>query len=89
MSATDIVAYVYKAEVLCPECIVPALAGGTTFPDAETTEEILNNLAAYCFPGVDRENEKSFDSDVFPKVIFESEIEENEKCGTCGKAIVE
>lgn len=76
MKSTDIVGYTYRADQYCPCCIVGqlptgpggafdgwGLATGVTMP----TEENLSEIAAAF--GIDRMNERSFDSDEFPKVV--------------------
>jgi len=73
---TDIVAYDYKAERLCPDCVAPALATGPgedfdgwgTVGDAIPVEQNLTEIA-YAF-GINRGDETTFDSDYFPKVVF-------------------
>lgn len=88
--AWHISAYVYGAEVLCPECTIKALPTG---PGQEydgwkdvtgrmTAEENLSELA-YAF-GIDRSDEQSFDSDDFPKIVFSSDLADGETCGHCG-----
>ncbi|BDZ52795.1 hypothetical protein GCM10025867_50360 (plasmid) [Frondihabitans sucicola] len=79
MSATDIVGYTYKAENFTPERLVEELiVRGELAPAARgmTVEEALDQLAAV--DGIDREDEFSFDSDDFPKVIFESQVTEDD-----------
>ena len=86
----DVVGYVFKADTYCPEHVIAklpvgpsedfdgwALAHGVTM----TTEENLDEIA-YAF-GIDREDERSFDSDYFPKVVFRDAAEDSQ-CGECG-----
>lgn len=92
----DIVAYVYQADIYCPDCIadlatrrISELASGSTirervgiFPDPEA---LLNRWAGLI--GLDREDEATFDSGDFPKVVFRDQLEEDEHCGSCGCVI--
>lgn len=84
MSATDIVAYTYKAEQYTPAGVIAALDYDDDFDGwrlgtgvVMTPEENLDELAAAF--GINRQNEHSFDSDVFPKVIFGSSVEPDEE----------
>ena len=75
-----IVAYTYDAETLCGECVVKAL----TFDDKllhYSTEDALDALAKVM--NIDRQDEYSFDSSEFPKVVFDTQIEEIELCDHC------
>jgi hypothetical protein len=93
--ATDIVAYVYCAEVWCPDCMRTTAAGALTLPgeavfqgrptDGDTVEQFLDRWAAG--EELDRHNESSYDSDDFPKVVFASDAEPDEQCGVCGEDI--
>lgn len=99
MSSTDIVAYTYRAETYCPNCIIDQLPTG---PDEMfdgwavvkpyhvfapmNTEQNLSEIAA-AFQ-IDRFDESSFDSGDFPKVVFDSQIEDTEYCGNCGSELL-
>lgn len=79
MSATDIVGYTYKAEQYTPAGIIEqGLIEGWLAPAARSmnVEEVLDQAQHYV--GVDREDERSYDSEEFPKVIFESDVEPGE-----------
>ncbi len=66
-----IVAYTYQAEQLCPDCVMARFnADGRLGSDVET---VLDWHAKVL--GIDRQDEYSFDSGDFPKVIFASQIE--------------
>jgi hypothetical protein len=94
--ATDIIGYSFKASVYCPNCIIDALPTGEgeeydgwkLAGDYARTTPVEQNLSeiAYAF-GIDRMDESSFDSHDFPKVIFDSQVEESEYCETCGRDI--
>lgn len=87
--ATDIVAYSFNAELICPPCIAQAYRGyqGTT------AEEVLDNAANW--EGVDRTDETTFDSSldmagitlVFPKVVFRDHLVEDDTCGKCRESL--
>lgn len=73
----DILGYVYRADIWCPECVHFAFEGDPRV----CTEEVLDRAARE--RGIDREDETSFDSDEFPKVIMRFEMEPGETCGEC------
>lgn len=78
-SATDIVAYTYNAENWTPLGLVEVgIREGWLAPVARdmVTEEVLDQ-AQHQF-GIDRYDEGTFDSDTFPKVIFEVEVNPDE-----------
>ena len=87
--AWEVVGYTYAAEILCPACTLAALPTGKGerfdgWRDATedlSPEDNLADLAAAF--GIDREDERSYDSDEFPKVIFSSS-NDDEACDACG-----
>jgi len=83
MKAFDIVGYTYQAANYCNDCIVYQMPKDSISPAAfdMNVEDVLNQLAAYL--GVDRDDEWSFDSGDFPKVIFQSMVEDWETCAQC------
>jgi len=96
MHDTTIVGYTYNADIYCPRCIIEqlptgdggafegwALAEGITM----STEDNLSEIAAAF--GIDRDDEASFDSGDFPKVIFASMAEGDEHCGACGEPLID
>lgn len=91
VKAWTVVGYVFKAAVFCPTCIIKVLPTGhgdpydgwaTNLP--MSTEDNLNEIAIAF--GIDRQNEYSFDTDDFPKVIFSSD-NEGETCDKCGREL--
>jgi len=90
--AWAIVAYAYHAEILCPSCALESLptGPGEEFDGWEdmtgrmTAEENLTELALAF--GIDRNDERSFDSDEFPKVVFSSDLPV-ETCSKCGEEL--
>lgn len=88
----EIVGYTYRADNYCPSCMEeialdilknldrPQFAGLLMSP-----EELLTWWADH--HGIERENEATFDSGVFPKVILGSMVEPGERCGKCGEEL--
>lgn len=90
MHATDIVGYTFNAETLCPSCMrrKAAFENEANGDNAEFTplDTLLTRWAAR--QGiVDMEDEHSFDSDDFPKVIFASSVEDRERCDGCNERL--
>jgi hypothetical protein len=89
----DVVGYVFRADTYCPACTVAALPTGpgeafdgwALAPGADpmTPEDNLREIA-YAF-GIDIDDEATYDSDDFPKVLFRDQASENDdRCGGCG-----
>lgn len=84
-------AYQYKADIYCPDCIVEAVDSSPelkSIPKSLTItdpEVVLTQIAAA--NGIDRFDENSFDSDDFPKVVFSSQIEDEEHCSVCNEEV--
>lgn len=84
----QIVGYQYRAEQYCPDCLVRVLTpAGHNQVIAGTTEAMLDALADAA--GVNREDEYTFDSDDFPKVILSVQVEGSDldRCGCCGREL--
>jgi hypothetical protein len=85
----NIVAYTFQAENVCPACIVEKMiAAGLAAPAARDmrVEDVLDQIAdANC---IDRYDEKSYDSGEFPKVVFSSQVESDERCDSCGESVI-
>jgi hypothetical protein len=96
MHATDIVAYTFNAETLCPRCVIDKLPTGegqafdgwALAPGAApmSTEDNLNEIAMAF--GIDRQDEYTFDSDDFPKVVFASQVLDGETCDGCHEELI-
>lgn len=94
LSGTTIVAYTYQADIVCADDMreiakrEAAKAGDAyMWADSGSAEDILNAWAtAAC---IDRQDERTFDSGDFPKVVFASQIEDVEHCGQCGNDVLE
>jgi len=91
MSATDIAGYTLQADLVCPPCMVVLIQ--KTWPEHFDAEQGLDEIAKSL--GINRENESSFDSDIFPKVIFGGQVHDTctgykpgqcgNRCGRCGE----
>ena len=84
LKAWTIVGYTYNAETYCENGII--LAMGEYQRSDESAEHALDRIAMR--RGIDRMDERSFDSDDFPKVIFASQVESPEICGSCGSDLI-
>ena len=83
---SGIVGYTYAADTYCTgECVTNALGVVEAPGESETTESLLDSVAES--RGIDRMDEYSFDSSVFPKVVFGTSVDEPEQCGGCGAQI--
>lgn len=78
-----IAAYMYRAELFCPNCIVSQMHWSPT-EDRSSAEDSLDDMAHVA--GIDRQDEWSFDSDNFPKVVFSDELADD-YCGGCGEKL--
>lgn len=81
MQPFAIVGYLYRAEILCPSCTIRALPTGPGeafdgWADCSeppmSAESNLSEIAAAF--GIDRDDEGSFDSGDFPKIVFRSDL---------------
>lgn len=93
MKSGDIIGYTYDTENLCPSCTMSAM---TMFPQLwpEGCEAMLNHLAAAGLNPrneiINREDENSFDSGIFPKVIlYVGADSAEEQCSNCGEKLVD
>ena len=80
----EIAAYSYRAEILCPACTVEALiTAGDAAPAARDmpAETVLDQCAGAF--AVDRDDETTFDSDEFPKVVHLDQVAADARCGDC------
>lgn len=74
MRPDDITQYTYRADIYPPDKIAAALArdGYPVSPgelnNVEAAETMLDELAG--LKGINRLDERSFDSDDFPKIVF-------------------
>jgi hypothetical protein len=87
-----IVGYTFAVDNYCPDCIVASLPTGpgeafdgwalAKGADNMSTEANLSEVAAAF--GIDRDDERTFDSSEFPKVIFSDQATWMDQCCVCG-----
>jgi len=79
MPLWDIVGYSYKADTYCPSCVLYKVKFDNGWEEYTNIylEEVAERL------DIDWQDESSFDSGDFPKVIFRDMIEEEEYCSSC------
>lgn len=77
-----IVGYIFNADIFCPDCIFPQLTGSIPMYPVETELDDYAKLRQ-----INRQDERTFDSSDFPKVIFSTQLEHREFCGSCEKGI--
>lgn len=78
--AAEIVAYSYP-DTYCPEHLIEEMiTRGVASPGARgmVVEDVLDQIAGA--DGIDRQDERTFDSNEFPKVVFSSDLEDGETC---------
>jgi len=85
-----IVGYTYAADNYCESCLVELLFNNPVMPTDKvdswlSTEDGLNNIAKIL--GIDRNDENTFDSGHFPKVIIDQMIDTNDRCGLCDELL--
>lgn len=107
MKSFHICAYVFKADIVCCDCIATWAESG--LKEFGYTAEEINEIASLG-PGydsgvygwrsesllrsfadtleIDLEDEYSYDTDDFPKVVFADQVEDREYCGTCHEVIL-
>ncbi len=103
----DIVGYTYRADVYCGDCtreitkrMLPEVGVATMYGDCGSAEELLGEWASAI--GLDRDDERSYDSGDFPKVILRDSAHDvcslandyspgqcGDRCGACGEPIGE
>lgn len=84
---SGIVGYTYAADTYCTgDCVTDALEVAQPSGEWGSTESLLDTAAES--RGINRMDEYSFDSSVFPKVVFGTSVDEPEQCGGCGVEIV-
>lgn len=83
----DIVGYTYQADIYCPDHIVQQIDGEAPVDDiGGAVEEKLDYIAGAF--GFDREDERTFDSGDFPKVVFRDQLDGAiDYCSTCGEEL--
>lgn len=90
MRPDDVVGYTYNADNYHSKCVIyKMIRRGELSPGALdlTPETALDQHAGA--NAIDREDEASFDSDDFPKVLFRDMLEGEEFCGWCEEPLNE
>lgn len=91
MNATDIVGYTFNAANYCPACM-RRIAANEAEANGKNSEFVpLDTLLDYWAEREwwNREDETSYDSNDFPKVIFFSDCDPSETCEKCGDLLFE
>jgi hypothetical protein len=75
--------YTYEGNNYCPDCIIHAISGinGIEIGHVYDVEAVLDIIAGVL--EIDRKDENTFDSNEFPKVIFNTD--EEERCANYNK----
>jgi hypothetical protein len=97
MQSWDIVGYTFLADTYCPECVCEAILTDYYSGDEEQADRMndvssvfesaewnLNRFAEIL--GINRQDETTYDSDDFPKVIFADSVEDD-ICGKCHESL--
>ncbi len=86
----QVAAYTYRADIICPECTLETLLGERNIEGhglSHVPSEAIDRLGVSEFGGEKYSDERNWDSDDFPKVVFSSQIEDDEYCGICHREI--
>ena len=90
MKAWSIVAYVHTAEIVCRDCMRRRAAFACEAAGVNSEFKGVGDLleAWAKADGISREDEGTYDSDDFPKVVFASDVTDDETCTVCGEEIL-
>lgn len=80
----EIAAYLYRADLHCPACIIEAMiAARDAAPAARDmpVEDVLDQIADAM--AIDRHDETTYDSSEFPKAVHRIDLTHDDHCGTC------
>jgi hypothetical protein len=77
----DVAGYTHTAEMLCLGCTASRFSGN----DVGDVEAVLDAVALE--RGINRQDEHSYDSDDFPKVVFVDQLGDGERCDSCGSEL--
>lgn len=89
MNAAEIIGYTFDADQFHPNCLISGMVLARELSPAAldmSNEAVLDQHAGAL--GIDREDEHSFDSSEFPKVIFADQVTEDDICGHCGNELI-
>jgi len=84
MMSSDIAGYTYQAESLCPSCTITKLGKGinaSAIGYAYDAHAVIRLVAAV--ENVNLDDERSYDSNDFPKPFTFDQVLEDEKCDQC------
>lgn len=85
MKSWDVVGYHYNGDALCTDCARREAARHTAANGVRvhsvSAEVELDEWARIA--GIDRWDESTFDTDDFPKIVFASQANRSDVCGTC------
>ncbi len=81
-SLFSIAGYMYQADFVCKDCVLPVVGGQRS---VQSIEACLDILAVE--RNIDRYDEASFDSGDFPKVVLGCDLDGEEHCGSCGEQL--
>lgn len=87
--SNELAGYTYQADNYCRRCIIAVLDAPELALHGDTDPEECLDIVAEA-RGIDRYDERSFDSNDFPKVIFDYQVEGIEKCANfneCGEVL--
>ena len=84
-SSNEIGAYILNGDIYCPECVLEVMDYRPP-QKSVSTEQYLSEIASDPSYPINREDEHSFDSNIFPKRIWAFELDEcghADRCGGC------
>lgn len=87
---TDIVAYTFQGANYHPQCLIEVVAGNNVLHEFWLKAGVEAMLTAEARTNaINREDETTFDSDDFPKVVLLDQVVEGECCFRCGEDLIE
>jgi hypothetical protein len=90
MKSYDLVGYTYRADTYCPKCIEDFAEIAIFVLDPNYDEILLDPISVWAkLAKIDMEDEHSYDSYEFPKVILADQVEFAEYCGGCHNPLIE
>ena len=78
-----IAAYIYRADIICDDCIVEMVVIDNALESQKF--KALPEIAK--FLGIDYDDQRSYDSDRFPKPVLSMDLDGDEFCGYCSDPI--
>jgi len=76
------VGYTYQAENVCPDCVLQPEDIGHVW----SVDGVLDVMAR--FMDIDRNDEETFDSGTFPKVIMDFQVTDEDRCDKCNRKLL-